>query len=75
MGYVFGLDLGSNSIGWACIDPKKKQILAMGSRVFKEGVNRDNKGGEVSKNTTRRLARQSRTQYFRRADRKQKLKV
>ncbi|SVD86973.1 uncharacterized protein METZ01_LOCUS439827, partial [marine metagenome] len=74
MGYILGLDLGSNSIGWACIDPKKKQIIAVGSRVFKEGVNRDNKGGEVSKNTTRRLARQSRTQYFRRADRKQKLK-
>jgi len=74
MGYILGLDLGSNSIGWACIDPEKKQIIAMGSRVFKEGVNRDNKGGETSKNTTRRLARQSRTQYFRRADRKQKLK-
>ena len=51
MGYILGLDLGSNSIGWACIDPKKKQIIAVGSRVFKEGVNRDNKGGEVSKNT------------------------
>jgi len=74
MGYTLGLDLGSNSIGWACIDPEKKQIIAMGSRVFKEGVNRDNKGGEISKNTSRRLARQARTQYFRRADRKQKLK-
>ena len=74
MGYVLGLDLGSNSIGWACIDPEKKQIIAMGSRIFKEGINRDSKGGELSKNTSRRLARQSRTQFFRRAERKKKLK-
>ena len=30
MGYILGLDLGSNSIGWACIDPEKKQIIVHG---------------------------------------------
>ncbi|HAK38058.1 MAG TPA: type II CRISPR RNA-guided endonuclease Cas9 [Nitrospina sp.] len=74
MSYLLGLDLGSNSIGWACIDPAEEKVIAVGSRVFQEGVNRD-KGKEVSKNETRRIARQSRRQYFRRADRKQKLKA
>lgn len=73
MDHILGLDLGSNSIGWACIDKKNKRILGMGSRVFKEGVNKDSKGKEVSKNEARRLARQSRRQYDRKKLRKDML--
>tara|TARA_B100001964_G_scaffold116906_1_gene130283 strand:- start:2806 stop:5829 length:3024 start_codon:yes stop_codon:yes gene_type:complete len=73
MGYILGLDLGSNSLGWACINKKNKRILGMGSRIFKEGVNKDSKGKEVSKNEARRLARQSRRQYFRKKQRKNML--
>jgi CRISPR-associated endonuclease Csn1 len=66
---ILGLDLGTNSIGWALIEENKKLIDA-GSRIFPEGVNRDKSGLEVSKNETRRLARQIRRQYFRRKMRK-----
>ena len=69
MAKILGLDLGTNSIGWALIEEKKKLIDA-GSRVFPEGVNRDKSGLEISKNETRRLARQIRRQYFRRKLRK-----
>ena len=73
MSYVLGLDLGTNSIGWACIDPNSKKVLGIGSRIFPEGVDRD-KGKEISKNATRRDARQSRRQYFRTHQRKEQLK-
>jgi len=68
--YTLGLDLGANSIGWACIDKKSNKITGLGVRVFKEGVARDNKGKEVSKNQARRLARQARRQNERRKQRK-----
>lgn len=33
---ILGLDLGTNSIGWALIE--NNNILGMGSRIFPEGV-------------------------------------
>lgn len=74
MSYILGLDLGTNSIGWACIDENNQKILGMGSRIFPEGVDRDTKGKEVSKNTQRRNARQLRRQLARRSQRKENLK-
>jgi CRISPR-associated endonuclease Csn1 len=65
---ILGLDMGSNSIGWAVVEEGIK-LVATGSRIFPEGVNRE-KGIEVSKNETRRMARQIRRQYFRRKMRK-----
>jgi len=65
MARILGLDLGTNSIGWAVVDDTKKQIIKTGVRIFPEGVNRDTKGKEVSKNETRRDARQKRRQTFR----------
>jgi CRISPR-associated endonuclease Csn1 len=65
MARILGLDLGTNSIGWAIIDDKNNEILDAGVRIFHEGVNRDTQGREVSKNETRRNARQIRRQLYR----------
>jgi len=69
---ILGLDLGTNSAGWALIDTSNNKIIDAGVRIFPEGVNRE-KGREVSKNETRRMARQRRRLYFRKALRKEKL--
>ncbi len=73
--FTLGLDIGSNSTGWALIDPdpKNPHIVDIGVRVFPEGVDRDKQGGEVSKNAARRAARSARRNRFRRAYRKDKL--
>lgn len=73
MATVLGLDIGSNSIGWALIDNQKKEIVGAGVRVFQEGVNRDTKGAEISKHATRRAARGARRSRQRRNCRKDKL--
>lgn len=63
-----GIDLGSNSIGWAVVSDNS--ILSSGVRVFPEGINRVKGTVEESKNLKRRLARQVRRQYFRKRIRK-----
>lgn len=71
MGNILGLDLGTNSIGWALIDDKQNKILGIGSRIFPMGV--DNLGdgvNEMSKNASRTGARGVRRQFFRRRLRK-----
>ncbi len=72
MARILGLDLGTNSIGWALIDDAEKRIVDIGVRIFPEGVNLE-KGKEVSKNATRREKRQLRRQNFRRKMRKRML--
>ena len=69
MAKILGLDLGTNSIGWAVIEDGKK-ILGTGARIFPEGVKRDTQGKEESKNATRREKRQLRRQTYRRKMRK-----
>lgn len=74
---TLGLDLGSNSIGWALVetDPGEKgRIVATGVRIFPEGVDRDTKGTEVSKSEGRRIARGMRRQIARRARRRRNLR-
>jgi CRISPR-associated endonuclease Csn1 len=72
--YTLGLDIGSNSIGWAILDlGDKPSIACLGVRVFPEGVDRDTKGLEKSKNATRREARGARRTHHRRNLRKQQL--
>jgi CRISPR-associated endonuclease Csn1 len=72
--YTLGLDIGSNSIGWALLNTgKKPSIVDTGVRVFPEGVDRDTKGAELSKNATRRVARGTRRMRSRRTYRKDKL--
>lgn len=73
-GHTLGLDIGSKSIGWALVGTETRQeIVAVGVRVFPEGVDRDTKGMEKSKNATRREARGARRTHQRRRDRKRLL--
>ncbi|WP_161595784.1 type II CRISPR RNA-guided endonuclease Cas9 [Flavobacterium pectinovorum] len=71
MARILGLDLGTNSIGWALIDDKLNKILAIGSRIFPMGVENLGDGdNEISKNASRTGARGVRRQFFRRRLRK-----
>ena len=71
MAKILGLDLGTNSIGWALIDDKQNKILGIGSRIFPMGVENLGDGdGEISKNASRTGARGDRRQFFRRRLRK-----
>ncbi|MCO6500329.1 MAG: type II CRISPR RNA-guided endonuclease Cas9 [Vicingus serpentipes] len=74
MAKVLGLDLGTNSIGWALIDDKQNKILGIGSRIFPEGVENLGEGNnEISKNASRTDTRGTRRQFFRRRLRKRYL--
>lgn len=72
MAKILGLDLGTNSIGWALIDDKINAILGVGSRIFPMGVENlgEGEGREMSKNAGRTGARGVRRQFFRRRLRK-----
>ncbi|MBW6479362.1 MAG: hypothetical protein K0B37_08035 [Bacteroidales bacterium] len=73
---ILGLDLGTNSIGWAVVDTFNKEILDTGVRIFPAGIEPDTIGQgdkEKSRNATRREKRQIRRQYFRKRLRKIKL--
>lgn len=71
MGKTLGLDLGTNSIGWAVVDDEAGKILGAGSRIFTEGVMNLGEGSnEMSRNASRREARGARRQLFRRRLRK-----
>ena len=71
MAKILGLDLGTNSIGWAIIDDVKNTILGIGSRIFPMGVENLGDGDkEMSKNASRTGARGIRRQFFRRRLRK-----
>ncbi len=71
---TLGLDVGCTSIGWSLIDEEGGRILAAGVRVFPEGVDRDQQGGEKSKSQSRRDARGMRRQLARRARRRRHLR-
>ncbi len=72
---ILGLDLGTNSIGWAIVDDTQNKILGIGSRIFPMGVENlgDGEGREMSKNASRTGARGMRRQIFRRRLRKKML--
>ena len=72
---ILGLDLGTNSIGWALIDDVKNEISGIGSRIFPMGVENlgEGEGREMSKNSGRTGARGVRRQFFRRRLRKKVL--
>ncbi|MDX2003575.1 MAG: type II CRISPR RNA-guided endonuclease Cas9 [Chitinophagales bacterium] len=73
MSRILGLDIGSNSIGWAVVDTAAKKIEGMGVRIFPMGVNLEKGSKEEAKNATRRAKRQLRKQGFRKKLRKQLL--
>lgn len=68
---VLGLDLGTNSLGWAIINRasrlggEESQLLERGTLLFQEGVDID-KGVESSKAAKRTSYRALRRHYFRR---------
>ena len=72
MAKILGLDLGTNSIGWALIDDVQNKISGIGSRIFPMGVENlgEGEGREMSKNAGRTGARGVRRQFFRRRLRK-----
>ncbi|PLX20332.1 MAG: CRISPR-associated protein Csn1, partial [Marinilabiliales bacterium] len=71
---ILGLDLGTNSIGWAVVDSKSQKILDTGVRIFPEGVIDKGKGEkEKSKNSARTDKRQMRRQFYQKLLRKIKL--
>jgi CRISPR-associated endonuclease Csn1 len=71
---TLGIDVGTNSMGWSLVDRLAGKIHATGVRVFPEGVDRDQQGGEKSKTQSRRDARGTRRQIHRRARRRQLLR-
>lgn len=72
--FTLGLDLGTNSIGWALVDfddnQQPKSLIACGSRIFQEAV--EAKTG-TPKNHARRAARAARKLVARRKQRRTKL--
>lgn len=69
---VLGLDLGTNSLGWAILEEKK--LIAAGVRVFEAGMEGNLLDGtQESRNATRREKRMLRRQHDRRARRMQKI--
>jgi len=80
MAQVLGLDLGTNSIGWALLESSDKKgndfeaLVACGARIFQEGVDRSTTGAELSKNAQRRTARGARKLHKRRNQRRNQLK-
>lgn len=75
---TLGLDVGSSSVGWALIESDEERregrVVGAGVRVFPEGVDRDQQGGEQSKSQTRRTARGMRRQHQRRGRRIRELR-
>lgn len=72
MGKILGLNLGTNSIGWAVVDRKDDgsySLLHKGVHIFPEGVV-NVKGSEKPAVQDRTAARASRRHYFRRRLRK-----
>jgi CRISPR/Cas system Type II protein with McrA/HNH and RuvC-like nuclease domain len=56
---ILGLDLGTNSVGWALIDKDDQKILGMGSRIIPMGTDKQDyeKGVGITKNADRRMKR------------------
>jgi CRISPR subtype II RNA-guided endonuclease Cas9/Csn1 len=59
MSKILGLDLGTNSIGWAVVDKEAKKILGMGSRIIPMGqeLSKFEQGQAQTKNANRRIDR------------------
>lgn len=80
MATVMGLDLGTNSIGWALLNTSNQRgtefnsLVDAGVRIFQEGVDRTTTGAELSKNAARRVARGARKLHKRRNQRRESLK-
>ena len=76
---ILGLDLGTNSIGWAVIEAENnepKEILGLGSRIIPltpDDANEFSSGNAISKNQKRTEKRTTRKGYDRYQQRRQNL--
>ncbi len=74
--FILGLDIGSNSTGWALVDAKNQKIIS-GVRIFEAGTSEEKgtieSGRDESRAVKRREARLSRRQTWRRGARLKKL--
>lgn len=72
---ILGLDLGTNSIGWALIDKEQNKIISLGSRIVPMGaaISEFEKGNPQTKNAERRSARSIRRMGKRYKSRRNKL--
>ncbi len=71
--YILGLDVGSNSIGWALLEENNRgvsTIIGLGSRIFTKAVEEKT---PTPKNVTRRGKRLGRRVLQRRASRKKRM--
>ena len=68
---ILGIDLGTNSIGWAIVERQETEykLLDKGVNIFQDGVAHD-KSGEKPAVAERTNARALRRHYFRRRLRK-----
>jgi CRISPR-associated endonuclease Csn1 len=75
--YILGLDLGTNSLGWALVGPvggDPHHLIRAGARVFEAGVQGDIASGrEESRNLKRRQMRSQRRQIDRRSRRSRRV--
>ena len=64
MKYRIGIDLGTNSLGWAAVqlseDLKPRQLMDMGSRIFSDSRNPKDKSSNASKRREPRSIRRNR---------------
>ena len=72
---ILGLDLGTNSIGWALIDKEENKILGIGSRIIPMGqeLSKFEQGQAQTKNANRRISRGMRRLNKRYKQRRNKL--
>lgn len=72
---ILGLDLGTNSIGWALVDIEENKILGLGSRIIPMGqeLSKFEQGQAQTKNANRRIARGMRKLNKRYKQRRNKL--
>jgi CRISPR-associated endonuclease Csn1 len=76
-GFILGIDIGANSLGWALIDitgDHPSSIIRAGVRIFEAATEGDLESGrEESRNRARRDSRLHRRQLWRRARRQKKV--
>ena len=72
--YILGLDIGTNSVGWAVVSNSKNPVVIdLNSYIFKAGVAKGKGKEEESTNVSRRTNRLTRRQIARRVKRRRRL--
>lgn len=79
MHYIVGFDIGIASVGWAIIqtdrDGNPLKIIDLGVRIFEKGERPKSNGKTVSVNYIRRMYRSARRRLWRKAHRKERIKL